>query len=176
MGGVTSASGPPVSAPARIAAVHDLGPFACGNAALDDWLKQRALPADGRSARTFVACRANVVIGYYALSTGGVEHAAVPGRLRRNMPNPLPIVILGRLAVDRTEQGSGIGRGLLKDALLRAAQASEAVGFRAILVHAVDEAAVAFYARYGFRPFPEGSLAQGTQPMFLPIEHVVASL
>jgi GNAT superfamily N-acetyltransferase len=100
-----------------------------------------------------------------------VQHEGAPRKLRQNLPNPTPVVIIGRLAVDKAYQGKGIGRGLLKDALLRITKASELVGARAVLVHAVDQEAVPFYARYGFRSFP-----MGNQSLYLPIDEIVAAL
>lgn len=94
-----------------------------------------------------------------------------PRKLRQNAPDPTPVVIIGRLAVDKAFQGKGLGRGLLKDALLRITKASEMVGARAVVVHAVDQEAVPFYARYGFRSFPIGN-----QTLFLTIEEIVRSL
>jgi GNAT superfamily N-acetyltransferase len=105
------------------------------------------------------------------LAAGAVQHEGAPRKLRHNAPNPIPVVIIGRLAVDKTLQGKGIGRGLLKDALLRITKASEMVGARAVIVHAVDQEAVPFYARYGFKRFPLGN-----QSLFLTIEDIVANL
>jgi predicted GNAT family N-acyltransferase len=111
------------------------------------------------------------VVAYYCLAAGAVQHEGAPRKLRQNASDPIPAVIIGRLAVDKTLQGQGLGRGLLTDALLRVTKASEMVGARAILVHAVDQEAVPFYARYGFRQFPFGN-----QSLFLTIEDVVAHL
>jgi GNAT superfamily N-acetyltransferase len=94
------------------------------------------------------------VVGYYALSTGAVAHTQVPGRFKRNMPDPIPVIVLGRLAVDRSAHGKGVGTGLLRDAVLRTLQAAEIAGVRAILVHAISEAAKRFYEKYGFIASP----------------------
>jgi GNAT superfamily N-acetyltransferase len=94
------------------------------------------------------------VVGYYAIATGGVAAAAAPGRIRRNMPDPVPVMILGRLAVDRAYQDRGVGRGLLRDAVVRTLQAAGIAGIRAILVHAMSEDAKRFYERCGFRVSP----------------------
>jgi GNAT superfamily N-acetyltransferase len=91
------------------------------------------------------------VVGYYALAAGSVAHAEAPGRVKRNMPDPVPMIVLGRLAVDRSAQGQGLGYGLLKDAVLRVVQAADIVGVRGILVDAIDDAACAFYEKAGFR-------------------------
>jgi GNAT superfamily N-acetyltransferase len=101
-----------------------------------------------------VVCVGRKVVGYYTLAAGAVAHAEAPGRLRRNMPDPVPVMVLGRLAVDRTIHGQGVGTGLLRDAVLRTVQAAEIVGIRAILVHAISEAARRFYEKYGFVASP----------------------
>jgi GNAT superfamily N-acetyltransferase len=102
------------------------------------------------------------VVGYYSLATGAVLHPVATGRSRRNMPDPIPVVLLGRLAVDRAFQGQGVGADLLRDAVLRVISAADAIGVRAILVHAVSEEAKAFYERHGFR-------ASAIEPMTLMI-------
>lgn len=160
-----------ISAPAPIAASHDTSRFSCGKPALDDWLRERALRSEGRSARTYVACLGNGVIGYYCFAAGAVRIDEVPKAMRRNMPTLVPVILIGRLAVDAGYQGLGLGRSLLKDALLRALQASGIVGARAVMVHAIDEQAAAFYAGYGFIPFPADSLT-----FFLPFETIKAAL
>jgi GNAT superfamily N-acetyltransferase len=153
--------GPPVP----IDASHDTSGFSCGNDALDDWLKTTALKAEGRSARTYVVCEGDAVIGYYCLATGSVGRSAAPGNVRRNAPDPVPVMIVGRLAVAARCKGQGIGSGMLRDSLRRILQAAEVVGCRAILVHAIDQTAVDFYARHGFVEFPGGA-----RTMFLPLE------
>lgn len=105
-------------------------------------------------SRTYVVCAGDRVIGYYALATGGVAQTAATGRGRRNMPDPVPVMVLGRLAVDRAYQGREIGVGLLRDAILRILQAAELGGIRAILVHAISEEARRFYERHGFVASP----------------------
>ena len=123
--------------------------------ALDDWLRKRALANEASGAsRTYVVCDAGRVVGYYALASGGVTLSAAPGRVRRNMPDPLPVMILARLAVDRSWQGRSLGRSLLRDAVLRTLQAAEIAGIRAILVHAISEEAKRFYERCGFAASP----------------------
>jgi GNAT superfamily N-acetyltransferase len=154
--------------PSPLKASHDVQPFCCGKPALDDWLRHRALKAEGKTARTYVVCKANTVVGYYALVTGAVERDQLPKKLTRNSPSHIPVLTLARLAVDARAKGQRIGSGLLKDALGRVVQASSIVGVRALLVHAKDEEAMAFYARYGFAEFPSG-----TQTLFLPIETIV---
>jgi GNAT superfamily N-acetyltransferase len=145
----------PLFAPAPLAPEHSLDSFDSGVAPLDDWLKRRARSnqAEGAS-RTFVLCAGSRVVGYYSLAAGSITHATAIGRVRRNMPEPVPVILLGRLAIDREWQGKGLGADLLRDAVLRAASAAGTIGVRAILVHAVSEAAKAFYERNGFRPSP----------------------
>lgn len=147
-----------ITVPAPLAGSHDLSRFNCGKDALNDWLRLRAAASEGRSSRCYVVCTGPVVVGYYSLSTGAVSHAGTQGRaprpLRTNLPDPTPVMVLGRLAVDKNFHGHGIGKGLLKDALQRALAASHLIGARALIVHALDDAAVAFYAAFGFKPFP----------------------
>ena len=129
-----------IGAPEHLTPQHDLEAFDSGVAALDDWLKRHALANEqAGGSRTYVVCARGRVIGYYALATGGVAQAVATGRVRRNMPDPVPVIVLGRLAVDRAYQGRGLGVGLLRDAILRSLQAAELGGIRAILVHAISE-------------------------------------
>lgn len=144
-----------ISSPQKLSPDHDLSEFRCGEPALDDWLRRRALPNEETGAsRTYVVCVENRVVGYYALAVGAVTHAEAPGKIRRNMPDPIPVMVLGRLAVDQTVQGHNVGRGLLRDAVLRTLQAADIAGIRAILVHAISESAKQFYLRSGFIPSP----------------------
>lgn len=145
----------PITAPEPLAPDHELDSFDSGVAPLDDWLKRRARRNEAEGAsRTFVSCVGRRVIAYYCLATGSVLHADAVGRVRRNMPDPVPIVLLGRLAVDRGWQGKGLGGDLLCDAVRRVVAAAQSVGVRAILVHAISERAKAFYEAHGFRPSP----------------------
>lgn len=144
-----------ISAPEHLTPDHDLAAFDSGVPALDDWLKRRALAnEEAGGSRTYVVCAGGRVVGYYALATGGVAEAAAPGRVRRNMPDPVPVMVLGRLAVDRAYRGRGLGAGLLRDATLRTLQAAGFGGIRAILVHAISEEAKRFYERQGFVASP----------------------
>lgn len=144
-----------LSAPELLADHHQTVGFSCGVPSLDEWLKRRARgnQANGAS-RTYVACEADRVVGYYALAAGSVDVANAPGRFRRNMPDPVPVVILGRLAIDVTQRGRGLGRLLVRDAGQRVLQAADVVGIRGILVHAISEEAVQFYQAVGFEPSP----------------------
>lgn len=160
-----------IAPPAAISPDHELSAFRCGNDALDDWLRYRALKSEGRSARTYVVARGGEVIGYYCLSTGAARRADVPSKLARNMPDTVPLILIGRLAIDAKHHGKGLGAALLRDALRRSVQLAEIAGARAVIVHAIDESALAFYVKYGFTEFPTG-----TRAMFLPIETIVKAL
>jgi GNAT superfamily N-acetyltransferase len=132
---------------------HRCAAFTSGTPSLDDWIKRRALANQASGAsRTYVTCDGEDVVGYHALAAGGVDVATAPGRFRRNMPDPIPVVILARLAVDRNHQGRGLGRALFQDAARRILYAAEAIGIRGILVHAVSDAAKNFYLALGFEP------------------------
>ena len=145
-----------VNNPVPINRNHDTDSFDCGSAPLNEYLRKYALlNHQSRSARTYVATRGNRLVGYYTLAAGSVSRNEVPPRVAQGLgQDPLPITLLARLAVDNSERGKGLGRGLLKDAILRALQASEIVGSRAIVTHAKDEAAKAFYLKFSFVPSP----------------------
>jgi GNAT superfamily N-acetyltransferase len=144
-----------VTAPEPITASHHTESFACGIPVLDEWLRRRALKNEVAGAsRTFVIFQDRQVVGYYTLATGSVEHRDAPGKIRRNMPNPIPVMVLGRLAVDQEQQHAGLGRGLLKDAVLRTLTVSQHAGVKALLVHALSEDAKRFYTRSGFLESP----------------------
>ncbi len=143
------------AAPQPLTDAHQVAEFNSGVASLDDWLKRRARSNQASGAsRTFVLCEGEKVIGYYALASGGVTIGEAPGRFRRNMPDPIPVVILARLAIDRAYQGKKLGRALFRDAALRVAQAADAIGIRGIVVHAISGEAKAFYIALGFDPSP----------------------
>ncbi|WCG82419.1 GNAT family N-acetyltransferase [Pectobacterium sp. A5351] len=144
-----------ITAPELLLPQHAVVDFRSSEPSLDDWLKRKALKNQTIGAsRTFIVCEsgANQVIGFYALATGSVQRQSVSGALRRNMPDPLPVLVLGRLAVDERYQRRGIGAGLLKDAILRSRQVAEQVGTKALLVHALSEEAKDFYLHWGFTP------------------------
>ena len=144
-----------ISEPVPLAEAHRLDSFRCSKPELEFWLKQRARrnQLEGAS-RTFVVCADNEVVGYYALCAGAVLHETVPGNIRRNMPEPIPVAVLGRLAVHSDWNGQGVGAGLLKDAVLRTAKLAEEMGIRALLCHAIDENAKKFYLHHGFIKSP----------------------
>lgn len=144
-----------ISAPEHLNADHDLAAFDSGAPVLDDWLKKRALANEESGAsRTYVITAGGRVVGYYALATGAVAQQDATGKVRRNMPDPIPVMVLGRLAVDKAYQGRGLGVGLLRDAVLRTLQAAAIGGIRAILLHAISDDAKRFYQRWGFSESP----------------------
>ena len=147
--------GPGLTAPEKLTASHDLTAFECGEPSLDDWLRRRALQNEQSGAsRTYVVCVGARVVGYDALAVGAVASAQAPGRVKRNMPDPIPVMVLGRLAIDASAQGRGLGAGLLRDAILRTVQAADIAGIRAILVHAISDNAKRFYQAAGFVASP----------------------
>ncbi|MCU4160199.1 GNAT family N-acetyltransferase [Acidiphilium sp. AL] len=151
----------PLSRPEPLADHHELGDFFSGTDSLDEWLKRRARPNQVSGAsRTFVVVDHGKVVGYYALASGAITAAASIGRFRRNMPDPIPVAVLGRLAVDRSLQGKGLGRALFRDCALRVAHAADTIGIRGIVVHAISEGAKNFYQAIGFDASP-------TEPMTL---------
>ena len=144
-----------ITAPAPITVRHIVSDFDCGQSSLNDWLKERAVKNESTGAsRTFVVCDDNTAIGYYTLAVGAVTREEASGKVRRNMPEPIPVMILGRLAVDRNWQGKKIGVGMLKDAILRTLIVAEQAGIRAMLVHALSEDAKRFYQQGGFHESP----------------------
>ena len=144
-----------LSAPAPITPEHNTASFQSGEPGLDHWLRGRALKNQTSGAsRTFVVCEGVNVKAYYALSSGAVVASQASGRFRRNMPDPVPVVVLGRLAVDQSCQGGGLGRALVRDAGLRVIQAADNIGVRGVIVHALSDSAKAFYESVGFSPSP----------------------
>lgn len=141
----------------KLSAAHSVEAFDCGKEPLDRFLKRFALANQkAGSAQTYVVCRSDHrVVGYYSLCVGAVEHAEAPERVGKGLArHPIPVMLLARLAVDRSEQGQGLGKALLKDALLRTAQAADIAGIRALLVHAKDDEARAWYEALDFEPSP----------------------
>lgn len=174
MAEVDDTSGRPdinLSAPVPLTGEHDLSGFDCGEPALNDWLRHRALKNESRFSRTYVVCQGNRVVAYFCISAGAVERGAVPGKVRRNAPDTIPVSVIGRLAVDRDHAGKGLGADVLSDALRRIAIASQSIGIGAVLVHAKDDAAKRFYLRRAeFIEYPEDS-----RTLFLLIETAIAA-
>jgi len=145
-----------LSAPLPLADHHQVADFACGEIALDDWLKRRAArnQANG-SSRTYVVCEGDAVIAYYCLAAGALGgHAEAPSPVKRNRPDPVPVLVLGRLAIHKDHQQKGLGTALLNDAIRRAMRASDIAGVAALLVHAISDQARRFYLSRGFTPSP----------------------
>lgn len=158
--------------PEPLTPTHDCREFDCGEPALNDWLRLRALANESRFSRTYVTCMEGRVVGFYCLSAGAVDRAVVPGRLRRNAPDRVPVTILGRLAVARGHAGQGIGADLLSDALARVAMASRSIGIAALLVHAKDDRSKAFYLHCAeFLEYPGDS-----RVLWLPLDTVVRGM
>jgi ribosomal protein S18 acetylase RimI-like enzyme len=160
--------------PERLTAQHVLSAFQNGrHPTLDDWLRNRALASEGLSARTYVVCSIDPpasVVGYYVISTAMEQRLAMPtARLRRGMPEQIPLLLIGRLAIDHAFQGMGLATELLSDALRRCLAASEIVGTRGVVVHAVDDQAIGFYQLHGFVLSPLGE-----RVLLMPIETVRA--
>ena len=144
-----------LSAPELLADHHKLADFDSGSPSLNEWLTRRAAQNQQSGAsRTFVVCAEGRVVGYYALAFSAVAAMAAPGRVRRNMPDPIPVVVLGRLAVALSHHGQGIGRALFQDAASRVLHAAESIGIRGLMVHALDEDAKAFYLHLGLEVSP----------------------
>ena len=165
-----TAASPQLRAPEPLAARHDVSRFANGiHGSLDQWLRERARSSEGLSARTYVVCpteEPDRVVGYFSIAAAVEQRNALPSaKLRRGMPEQIPLLLIGRLAVDAEWRGQGLGSGLLGDALRRCLGASEIAGVRGIVAHAIDEAAIVFYERHGFVRSPLGE-----RVMLMPIE------
>lgn len=146
-----------------MADADDLETFDCGVPSLNEWLSHRARHNEGSGAsRTFLAIdpETSRVAGYYCLVASSLSAESAPGNLRRNMPTPIPVILLGRLAVDMQFQGRGVGVALLRDAFARCVVAARCIGAAALTVHALDERAAAFYAKFGFNPMPGASAGE----------------
>lgn len=167
---------PKYESPRPIQPEDDVATFECGKPSLDEFIKQRALKNEAKASRTYVVTASAAhdkrkVVAYYSLSAGAVSAEECPGWAKRNMPNPLPVVVLGRLAVDKNHERKGLGTSLLKEAMQRALEASQHIGARALIVHAIDDEAVSFYTPFGFCRFPTDG-----RTLFLPIETIAASI
>ena len=152
----------------KLAGDHDLSGFTCGAAEIDQWLHERAWKGQiVGNATVYVFEHEGAVLGFYAIATGGVEHVDAPGKVKRNAPNPIPVLLLARLGVDTKAQGRKLGRLLLQDVLLRAIQISQSVAFRALLIHCRDETARDFYMHEvpSFRASPTDPLH-----LFMPLD------
>jgi GNAT superfamily N-acetyltransferase len=150
-----------LSSPILLTKEHSTGDFSCGIASLDDWLKRRAYPNQVSGAsRTYVVTEGQRVVGYYCLASGALALSDTPGSIRRNMPDPVPMGVLGRLAIDSGFHRKGLGVALLQDAVIRTAQAGGIIGIRGLFVHAISAEAKTFYEHHGF-------IASPTQPMTL---------
>jgi GNAT superfamily N-acetyltransferase len=148
-----------LSAPVLLTVNHQLTDFICGIDSLDDWLKRRAYPNQVSGAsRTYVVAAGKKVVGYYCLASGALALNQSPSSIRCNMPDPVPVAILGRLAIDKSWRGKGLGAALLQDAVMRTAQAAGILGIRGLLVHALSVEAKAFYEHHGFIASPTQSM------------------
>lgn len=154
-----------------IAEHHVSDGFDCGEEHLNVWLTQHAWRNEGKYSRTFVMAIDGRIAGYYCLSAGAVSRAELSSAMRRNAPDTIPVTVLGRLAVDLTHQGKGLGGMFLRDALVRSLRASQTVGSRAVLLHAKSERLLGYYTRFGFR-----SLSQHPLTMVLPMERIADSM
>lgn len=170
------ASRKPYTQPRPIEKDDEVAAFDCGKPPLNLFLKQQALKNEGKASRTYVVTAltgedAGNVVAYYTLAAGAVSHDNAPGWAKRNMPDPLPAVVLGRLAIDNKHQGKGIGTHLLREAMQRSLEFSQNVGVRVLIVHAIDDEAISFYVPFGFRRFPTDG-----RTLFLPIETIAKAL
>ncbi len=149
-----------VRAPCLISDNHDSSGFDCSHTSLNEWLQRRAIKNEKNGAsRTFVVCDDNTVIGYYSLAVGAIAREETLGKVSRNMPEPIPVMVLCRLAVVHQWQGKQIGAGMLKDAIQRTIIVAEQAGIRALLVHALSDDAKSFYQRWGFHESPTNDMA-----------------
>jgi len=171
--GARSPSREGMTAPTRLSPTHDISQFDCGNELLNDWLRNHASNNEGQTARTYVVCNDNAVIGYYCISMGSVERKQLPSKLKRRqgLPNHIPVAIIGRLARDKSPEWRGLGRDLVRDALTRIVSVSETIGVRCVLVHAIDDGAAQFWKGLEFQEYPGGS-----KTFFIAIETVIDGL
>lgn len=148
-------SQPKLTQPVPLRPGHKIVGFDCGEEVLNQWMIKWALrAADERTANTFVVCRGRRVVAYYSLCTASISHALCTSSLRRNAPDPVPALLLARLAVAKDEQRSQIGRHLLRDAMMRSVRAARHVAARTLLVDALNDRAVVYYKRHGFLELP----------------------
>jgi predicted N-acetyltransferase YhbS len=163
---------PRLTRPNPLKQAHKVSEFECGEPALDVWLQKHAFAAvQARTANTFVVCRGRRVVGYYSLATAAVPHESTSAKVRRNTPNPIPAMLLARLARDVSEIGNGLGEDLLADASRRVLAAARHTAARMLIVHPISDRAVEFYARYGFLP-----LRGETAAMYKPVAELVSEI
>jgi predicted N-acetyltransferase YhbS len=161
-----------LTAPEPLADHQDLSDFNSGTPSLDDWLKKRARANQAAGAsRTFIVCDGERVVGFYALASGAISSNEATGRIRRNMPDPIPVVVLGRLAIAQSYQGRKLGGALVRDAAKRVIAAGDEIGIRAVVVHAISEDARNFYLALGFLPSPTNEMT-----LMIPLGDLKASL
>lgn len=171
---VTSPGRPPLTKPAPLQPHHVLDGFASAEDVLNDWLQKRARVAlAARTATTFVVCRGDRVVGYYSLATGSLSHADSSSSLRRNTPDPIPTIVLARLAVSQEEAGQGLGRSLVHDAMKRSLVAAKHVAARTLVVHALNDHVAHFYRSLGFIDLP---VREGTISLHLKLDTIAAAL
>lgn len=157
-----------LSPPTLLAPHHKLDDFTCGIPEPDIQLRgQAARNQKQATSQTYVVCRSEQVVGFYALAANAIARLNAPKSIARNTPDPIPVILLGRLGVHEREQGGGLGRALLRDALLRSMRAAETIGVRAVMVAAISESAAAFYQKYEFIPSPVDPML-----LFLPMLHI----
>lgn len=160
--------------PEPLSAAHDLSGFDCGRPSMNDWLQQRALKwQSNNGARVVVLAEASAVRAYYALSSGAVRRAEAPKAMGRSNPDPLPIILLGRMAVDQRLHGQGVARDLMLDAFDRTYAVSQQVGVVALVVHALDEDLAGFYQKFGFYRAPQTAEAL---TFFKPMKDIAAEI
>lgn len=158
--------GPQLRPPEAILRSHDVSAFASKSDELNYWLKRHALRNERKTARTYVVTHGqNRVVGYHCVAAGGVSREELPRNMRRNTPEEIPVVVLGRLATDQNYERRGIGSGMLADAISRTLNSAAEIGVRALVVHALNESAIQFYIKYGFVLSP---LSERT--LILPVE------
>jgi predicted N-acetyltransferase YhbS len=169
---------PKLTKPSLIGPAHELSGFDCGEPELNEWLGKHAKAAVAeRTANVVVVCRGPRVVGYYALANGAVAHPEVSAKVRRNTPNPIPAIILARLAVDISEQGAQLGKSLLRDAFKRSLLAARHSAARLLLVQPLHDKAAAFYAKHGFKPLRNVvPPSDPPQPMYLLLQSIQAAL
>ena len=168
-----TADAPRYSSPSPLTRDHASDDFDSGKPPLDDWLRAHALENEGKASRTYVVTfkGAASVVAFYTLAAGSVVRTEIPNKHRHGLPNPVPVMVLGRLAVDKRHHARGLGKALLREAVQRTLTVSREAGVRALIIHALDDEAVTFYAQFGFQQFPAGS-----RTMMLMIETMAAAL